>query len=335
MSGSLPPVSRILVTGATGFTGRVLTRRLAAEGHELRAIVRPSSQLGDLESLPVTWIRGDVYDPACVQEGMDGVHYVFHMATLYRDASAAADEHHRVHVESTKLLARAALRQPGFRRFVHVSTVGVHGHIEHPPADENAPFAPGDAYQESKLEGEQWLRGFATENGLSHTVLRPAAIYGPEDKRLLKLFRMAAKPFFPLVGKGKCLYHLIHVEDLAELMIRAAVLPVAEGEVYICGNPEPIGLEDIGRLVAETLGKPFRVLRVPAGPLFFAADVCEALCRPLKISPPLYRRRVAFFTKDRSFDTRKLQTHFTWTPLYSNEEGVRRTAQAYREAGEL
>lgn len=331
----LPEGARVLITGATGFTGRTLTRRLVEAGCVVHAIARPSSNLGDLEALPVTWHRGEVYDPETVRQACENVEYIFHIATLYRDGGADEDEHRRVHVDSTRLLAEAVAGSPAFKRFVHVSTVGVHGHIEHPPADETAPFLPGDAYQRTKLEAEQWLKAFAADRPLSYTVLRPAAIYGPEDERLLKVFRMAVKPFFLLLGKGKCLYHLIHVEDLVEIMVRAATHPQAGGEAFLCGNPEAITLEALGRTVAESLDKPFRVLRLPAAPVFLLADLCETVCKPFGFKPPLYRRRVAFFTKDRSFDTRKVRETLDWSPRWSNEEGLRHTARAYHVKGKL
>lgn len=335
MIPDLPTDTVILMTGATGFTGRTLARRLVDAGYTVRAIARQSSQLGDLASLPIQWFRGEVSDPDLIRQAVDGVQVIFHLATLYRDSSADRSEHERVHVQSTRLLAEAATQQPGFIRFVHVSTVGVHGHIEEPPADETAPFRPGDDYQETKLEAERWLKDFAAAKELSYTIIRPAAIFGPEDERLLKLFRMATKPVFILLGRGKCLYHLIHVEDLAEIMLRAASTPAAEGEAFICGNPQAISLENIGRLVAETLDHPFRVVRLPAAPLFGLAWLCEHICPLIGMRPPLYRRRVAFFTKDRSFDTRKVQTLLQWTPKYDNESGIIATAKAYRASNRI
>jgi nucleoside-diphosphate-sugar epimerase len=335
MTPELPKDAVILITGATGFTGRTLTRRLVKAGYTVRAIARNSSHLGDLEALPIQWFRGEVSDPDLIQKAAEGVQFIFHLATLYRDSRADRTEHERVHVHSTRLLAEAAARQPDFIRFVHVSTIGVHGHIENPPADETAPYRPGDDYQETKLEAELWLKDFAGEHALSYTILRPAAIYGPEDERLLKLFRMATKPFFLLVGKGKCLYHLIHVEDLVEIMLRAAIAPEAEAETFICGNPHPISLERIGKLVTETLDQRFRVIRIPAAPLFGLAWLCEKICPVLHMRPPLYRRRVAFFTKDRSFDTRKVQTLLKWSPNFDNESGIIATAKTYRTAGRI
>ncbi len=331
----LAPGAKVLVTGATGFTGRVLTRQLAEAGADIRAIARASSDLTPLADLPIRWFRGDVFDPEVIRAAMPGVEYIFHVAALYREARHNDEQYWKVHVRSTRELAQAAAGRPGFRRFVHVSTIGVHGHIEHPPADENCPFHPGDIYQRTKAEAETWLREFAPGAGLPYTVIRPAAIYGPGDDRLFKVFRMAARGWFPLLGRGRCLYHLIHVEDLAAALRRAATHPAAPGEAFICGNPEPIRLEDMGRQIAAVLGRKLHVLRLPVGPVFFAADLCEAICRPLRIEPPIYRRRVAFYTKDRAFDTRKIREVLGMEYRYTMEAGLRQTTEWYVNAGWL
>lgn len=325
----------VLVTGATGFTGRVVVNKLCRLGLEVRAIARPSSSRAGMEDWPVEWFPGQVYDPDTVSRAMAGVRTVFHMAAAYRQAGIEEEEYARVHVESTRLIAHAAAREAGFQRLVHVSTVGVHGHIEHPPADETAPFAPGDSYQRTKAEAETWLHEYARQAGLPYTVIRPAAIYGPGDRRLLKVFKMARAPFFVLLGRGACLYHLVHVDDLADTLLCAGWHPAALGEAFICGDPEPTPLEEMGRIIASELGRPLRVVRLPAGPFFLLADLTEAVCKPLRIAPPIYRRRVAFFTKDRAFHTAKLRERlgvaFAWTP----ETGLRATARWYREHGWL
>ena len=121
--------SRVLVTGASGFTGACLVKKLIAAGVAVRAIARTSSNLGQFEGLPIEWVRGDVYDPATVHRAGRDVEYIFHAAAAFRAAKIDDAEYHRVHVDSTKLLAEAALQSQVFKRFVHVSTMGVHGHI--------------------------------------------------------------------------------------------------------------------------------------------------------------------------------------------------------------
>lgn len=335
-TATIPSGLPVLVTGATGFTGTALVRKLCERGARVRALARPSSSLDALAGLPVEWIRGNVFDPAPVAAATRGVAVIFHVAAAYREAGLADEVYRQVHVDSTRLLAEAACAVPGFQRFVHVSTVGVHGHVDNPPADETYPFGPGDIYQRTKAEAELWLRDFARARGLPFSVIRPAAIYGPGDRRLLKVFKMATWPLFPVVGKpGGQLYHLIHVDDLTELFLVAATHPAAAGEVFIAGDPEARSLADIVRVIGAELGRRPRPLRLPAWPLFGAAAVCEALCRPLHLAPPLYRRRVAFFTKDRSFNTAKLRERLGYAYRWTTEEGLRATARWYREAGWL
>jgi nucleoside-diphosphate-sugar epimerase len=280
--------------------------------------------------LPIEWIEGDVFDPEVVQKATDGVEYVFHVAAAYREAKISDEVYRRVHVESTQIIAQSVVSSEVFKRFLHVSTVGVHGHIDEPPADEEYRFAPGDIYQKTKAEAEQWIAAFARRSGLPLTVVRPAAIYGPGDQRLLKLFKLASRRFFPLFGRGQSLYHLIHVDDLTDIFVTAALAPQALGEVYIAGNPEPSKLEDIARIIAQEIGNAqLTFIRLPAWPLFMLADMCELVCRPLGVEPPLYRRRVAFFTKDRAFDTSKLQKHLDYTYTHSVDAGLRETARWY------
>ncbi|MDR9403718.1 MAG: NAD-dependent epimerase/dehydratase family protein, partial [Halothece sp. Uz-M2-17] len=154
----LPFGSRALVTGATGFTGSLLVKKLVQQGVKVSAIARKTSNLKAFEDLPIHWLQGDVFDPDLIKEAVKDINYIFHMSTPFREAKSADVIYHNVHVLSTQQLAKAALQQPSFKRFIHVSTIGIHGHIENPPGDENSPFKPGDVYQETKLEGEIWIR---------------------------------------------------------------------------------------------------------------------------------------------------------------------------------
>ncbi len=332
---TIPTGTRVLVTGATGFTGALVVRKLVHAGLEVHAIARASSNLDALRDLPIRWHRGNVFDEKVVIEATKGVEYIFHIAAAYREARHDDAMYTQVHVLSTQLLARAALKNPAFKRFVHISTVGVHGHIANPPADELYSMHPGDIYQQTKADAELWLRDFAEKKSLPYTVIRPAAIYGPGDTRLLKFFRMAAHRVLFLLGRGQRLYHLIHVDDLTNIIILAATHPAARDEVFICGNPNCVTLEQMAQIVAGDLGNRFRLVHLPAFPFFLAADTCEWFCRKLGIEPPIHRRRLAFFTKDRSFNTRKLREKLGYQMRYSNEAGLIQTTRWYCEQGWL
>ncbi|MCI5147826.1 MAG: NAD-dependent epimerase/dehydratase family protein [Candidatus Electrothrix sp. MAN1_4] len=335
MGKSLAQGSRVLVTGATGYTGQVLVKRLLDAGSSVRAIARNASDLTPLAGLDVEWVRGEVYDPDCIQEAMAGMQYVFHVAAAFREAKSSRQDYWNVHVRSTELLCNEAIKQPDFQRFVHVSTVGVHGHIADPPGDENSSFGPGDDYQETKAEAETKLVAFAAKHTLPYSIIRPCAIYGPGEKRLLKLFKMATKPYFPILGKGKCWYHLVHVEDLVGAMMLAAVEEKALGQAFIAGASKPIQLEDMAKIMARTYNNRLKILRLPITPFFILGDLCELLCKPFKIEPPLYRRRVAFYSKDRNFTPGKMQQVLGYQPVYDNETGIIETAKWYKKHGWL
>lgn len=329
----LPPGSRALVTGATGFTGSVLVKKLVSQNVEVVAIARPTSDIATFDNLPITWIRGDVFDEELINQAIKGVNYIFHMVTPFREAKLLDIGYYQVHVLSTQLLAKAALKEPSFCRFVHISTIGVHGHIETPPADENYRMKPGDIYQETKVEAELWIREFAKNHKLQLSVVRPAGIYGPGDKRLLKIFKMVSKKWIPIVGDGNNLYHFIHVDDLTNFMLLVATHPRAEGEVFICGNSSAITFNNMISIISKYYGVRVRYIKLPALPLYILGYLFELICRPLSIEPPLYRRRVAFFTKDRSFNTEKMKKILDFYPTHSDREGIQETAQWYLEQG--
>lgn len=330
----------ILVTGGTGFTGKHLVRKLCATGATLRVIARQQSSREGLENESIEWFTGDVFDREIIEEAAQGVTYVFHVAAAFREAKVGDEVYWNVHVGSTQHLANAIQTQRAagldFKRFIHVSTAGVHGHIDKPPADESYRFSPGDLYQSTKVEGEQWIQQFAAENDFPITIIRPCAIYGPGDRRLLKLFKLAKLPVCPVLGlSAKGLYHLIHVEDLTGFMMQAATTERTRGEVYIVGNPEATSIKDIVTTIARKLGTHPRMIRIPAAPIFGAAMLCELICKPLNIEPPLYRRRVAFFTKDRSFNTEKMRRDTGYEYAYTNQSGLEELTDWYVKQGWL
>ena len=205
-------VKRVLVTGANGFTGSYLCRRLVQRGDHVRALVRPTVKLTALEGLDVELIRGDLADPSLPAGILQGIDVVYNVAAVYRKDGVPEQYFFRVNADGAERLLRAAL-QAGVRRFVHLSTVGVLGDVRTVPASEASPYNPSDYYQRSKAEGERRALAFFAERGLPGVVIRPTAIYGPGDTRFLKLFRGIDKGLFWMLGSGEVFYHLIYVLD--------------------------------------------------------------------------------------------------------------------------
>src|SRR5206468_11772113 len=136
-----------------------------------------------------------------------GIDVVCRLAAVYRQAGLSSETYRSINARAAGAVIEAAAAS-GVRRVVHCSTVGVHGDVRHPPADEDAPLNPGDVYQQTKLEGEQLARAAAQRSGIDLTIVRPTGIYGPGDRRLLKLFRGVAKRRWVTLGSGDIYYHL-------------------------------------------------------------------------------------------------------------------------------
>ena len=320
----------VLVTGATGFTGGHLARWLSARGDRVRALVRDQSPPAGLTSDRIDVVRGDLKDPTSLRSAMTGIEVVYNIAALYRTAGLPDEEYRQVNAVAVGTIVEAA-QAAGVRRVVHCSTVGVHGDVEQPPANEDAPLRPGDLYQETKLEGEAIGRAAAARTGVELVIARPSGIYGPADRRLFKLFGGVARGRFIMLGDGRIYYHLTYVDDLCAGFRLCATVPAAAGRTYILAGGEVTSLRELVATTAEVAGVRPPSIHLPVWPFWAAGAVCEAICRPFGIAPPLYRRRVDFFTKSRAFDISRARQELGFDPQVGVRDGIRRTLEWYRE----
>jgi nucleoside-diphosphate-sugar epimerase len=322
------------VTGASGFTGSYLCKALKEKNYNVKALVRKNSNREKLEKMDIQFIEGDLADPESIKRKIKDTDIVFHIAALYRQEGVSKDMFTKVNLEGTRIMLDESVAN-GVKRFVHCSTVGVQGEISNPPATEEAPYKPGDHYQVSKLEGEKLALSYFNEGKIDGVVVRPVGIYGPADTRFLKLFKHIYKGNFKMIGKGNVLYHLTFVGDLVQGIIQAGEIPDASKQIYTIGGNEYLPLTDLVNMIAQILDKPISKIHIPLWPVYTAAFLCEMICRPLGIEPPLYRRRLDFFTKDRAFDISKARKELGYNPKIPLEEGLTRTAQWYKEHGWL
>jgi len=324
----------VALTGASGYTGGRLLETLRERGDEVSALVRPASVPDRLRASGARLVEGDLASGDAIRDLVTGADAVLHVAAVYRTAGHPDSYYRDVNVGGTQRLLEAAV-EAGVRRFVHTSTVGVHGHVENPPADESAPVAPGDVYQATKAEAEALALAFHRDRGLPVAVVRPGAIYGPRETRLLKLFRAIARGRYAIVGSGRTFYHPVYIDDLVQGFLLALEREEAVGESFLICGPEYVSQIDLAAVVARHTGGRVLPFRIPAGPIQLAGDLVEAVCVPLGIEPPLHRRRVDFWTKSRAFTIDKARRMLGYDPHVHLDEGVARTAASYREAGWL
>jgi dihydroflavonol-4-reductase len=166
-------------------------------------------------------------------------------------------------------------------------------------------------------------------------VVRPIGIYGPGDLRFLKMFRGIARGRFPLIGTGRVFYHLTFIDDLVEGLLASGSVCTARGRTYLLAGPRYTTLSELLSLVAREFEVRPPRFHWPVWPFWTAGLLCEAVCVPLGIEPPIFRRRVDFYTKSRAFDATRARTELGFVPRVDLDEGIRRTAAWYRSQGLL
>lgn len=326
---------KVLVTGGTGFTGSHLVRRLLGAGHEVLVV---DNQKGlfydDLRDRGARIVVGSITEKALAENLVSGCELVYHIAAAFRQLNVPDRHYWEVNVEGTRHLVDAAYRAK-VRRFVYCSTQGVHGHIKTPPGCEKSPIVPEDYYQFTKYEGEKVVQEYVGK-GLDAVTLRPTAIYGPGDpERFLFLFRLAKRGSFLMFGNGGTYYHPVYIDNLVDAFELAGSKDGIAGETYIIADERYYTIYDLVREVGKALGVDVRIRHLPFWPLWSAALLCEFVCKPLRVSPPLFRRRVDWFRQVRAFSIDKARRELGYRPKVDLATGLGRTGEWYLQNGYL
>ena len=225
-----------LVTGATGFIGNAVAKRLLERGDQVRLFVRDRSNLHNLGLDVNDVVDGDITDATAVKRACAGIDVVYAIAGTFREPNLPDKRYRQVHVDAVGYMLDAA-RQSNVKRVVHCSTCGIHGNITDGPADESYPLNPIGIYEQTKAEGEKLALRLGGEYGVEVAVIRPTPVYGPMDTRLLKLFKLANKRRTVLLGPGTAEYHLVYIDDLVDAFLLAGNKSEALGESFLIGGP--------------------------------------------------------------------------------------------------
>lgn len=324
----------VLITGGTGFIGSRLALRCLESGERVRVLALANDAVQERNRALIEARGGEVVlasltDRAAVQDALRGVDAVFHLAAAQHEVNAPDQHFWEVNVEGTRNLLEAAAK---VESFVHGSTIGVYGAAEG-QIDEDTPLRPDNIYGVTKAEGEKLALSYAPTVPL--TVIRIAEVYGPGDRRLLKLFRGINKGSFLMIGPGDNRHQPIYVDDLVEGLRLARAHPQAIGQVFVLAGPEPVTTTQMVEAIMEAVGKRRPVFRAPMWPFLAAAVVLEGTLRPLGIQPPLHRRRMDFFKKSLWFSTDRARACLGFTATTDFRQGAFLTAVWYAQHGVL
>ena len=325
---------RIAVTGATGFLGSHITERLIQDGYEVAILARDANKAQAFEGRVSKIVIGDISDSEKISELVAGCDVVFHTVSNFRTASGPPESYHKINVLGTQVVVDAAM-VAGVKRFVHCATIGVHGNVRTTPANEQSPYAPGDLYQKTKLQAQQYVESVIGKSDMEVVIVRPCSMYGPGDMRMLKMFKMLSKKTFLMIGPCTENFHAVYIDDIVDGFILAMLTPNISGETFLIGGEKYLPLKDYIKVVADAVSAPMPWLKFPYWLFYYAAVVVEAICVPLRIEPPLHRRRVRFYKNNRAFNIQKAKETLGYSPKVSLEEGMKKTVIWYKENGYL
>lgn len=300
---------KIALTGATGFLGGAVLERLLAEGHSVRALARRPQP----ERAGVEWVTGDLADAPALERLVEGADAVIHVAGAINVATRAA--FHAANAEGTRLLAEASRG----KRFILVSSLSA----REPDLSD---------YGWSKREGERVLEGMT---GLDWTIVRPPAIYGPGDREMLEMFRMAARGLMMLPPPGRL--SIIHADDLARLLVTLAGTRSNEtaGRTYEVDDGEVGGFSHVefAHRLGDAVGRRVRTVSLPRWAMMLAAKG-DRLVRGARAKLTPDRARY-FCHPDWVAAPDRAVPGDVWQPAIGHDEGLTATAACYRAKGWL
>jgi len=259
-------MKKILVTGAKGYLGTHLVSRLKESGYDVRQFARPhpDTPQSELDDPDTVW--GDVRDIEAVERAVNGVDKVIHTISNFRHGGSDKDEAYAINVEGTENVLNACLKYK-VKRLVHCSTIGVHGDVKEVPARETTPFNPCDLYQETKLTAEQKVWEFSKNTGLAVAVVRPISMFGPGDRRMLKLFKMIKLGRFMKIGPCDAFFQPAYVDDVVDGFMLCLENEAAIGEAFFIGGNEYVKLEELLNMIASELNVSAPKIRLPLWPV--------------------------------------------------------------------
>jgi len=308
----------ILITGATGFVGSALIKRILQENVRLTAAVLDGENPGHLPTKVKRVVVQPLSELSDYSTVLQHVDIVIHLAArVHIMKDTAVDPMYdflSVNLFGTERLARQAA-QAGVKRLVFISTVKVHGEETDIPYRENSPISPADPYGTSKAEAEAALRCIAKDTGLEVVIVRPPLVYGPGVKANFKQLMRIINSGIPLPFTSICNKRsLIFVENLADALTCCAIHPKAAGQTYLVSDGEDISTPELIRCVASSLGRPSRLFSLPqkvlvaVGVFLGKSAAIERLVGSLQV------------------DSSKIKCELGWKPPFTMEYGLNKTA---------
>jgi len=330
---------KVLVTGAAGFIGSHLVERLVKEKYNVRALVRNKNNeerkenLELLEKLRVEIFLGDLLDKKSLAKAVENVNIIFHLAAIARPMAIPKKRYFEVNAEGTRNLLEACKNRK-IKKIIVMSSISAVGPTRDKTAvNENTKCQPVDIYGWSKLAEEKVVEEYIKKYKMPIVILRPPMVFGPRDFEMLKLFKAVDKKFFPINGNEKCM-EFLYVENLVDACL-LALKKGKIGEKYHISN-EHYSINEIINAIEKALGKKILPVKFPKLGFVLAGGILEIFGKIFNFRPPFKHDTVNWMTEKFWYsDISKAKKEMGYEPKISLEEGVKRTAEYYKEKGSL
>ena len=329
---------RILVTGATGFVGTRLVRRLHEEGYHVKGLVRPTSNVSRIANLDIEIVRGDAHDIKSLDVATDNVDVIFNTiggGCVSTKSRKGRDELRDLNVLSLKNLLEVIRGKPVSKiiHFSSISAMGVQGDVE---LDERSVCKPVTPHEVAKRESEEVALSHFKDFGTPVTILRPSQIYGPGDTRseILKMAKLVKRHFFPLIDGGGYYMPWVYVDDVVDCAV-SAMLSGNPGEIYIVSDKLSFTLRNIVQEIEKTLSTRNSGIYLSKRMALLVARTSEFASRILGVEPFFTTYRVNSVTSNRFVSIEKAAAQLAYQPKTSLESGMKQTMEWYGREGFL
>jgi predicted dehydrogenase/nucleoside-diphosphate-sugar epimerase len=331
-----PETPTALVTGASGFVGTHIVRKLLSENIGVRALVRPNSiHAGRLKKASVEVVEGDLSDPDVIQEAARGIKMVYHAGA---DMSSSWKDQERATLEGTRNLIKASLNH-GVKRFVHLSTLAVYELLEinNKTIKENSPYQKYPKqmgpYAYFKIEAEKIVLGAFKKDGLGVSIVRPGMIIGPLGGVFFPHFgyRLGDTKFL-LIGKGDVPLPFTYVENTVEGIFKASIEKKAIGQIYNLIDDGQITARKYLERFIKVTGVDGKIISLPYF-IPYSATAAYEFVSSLGLLKKGITSRAQLKWKQAPvlFDSQKAREELGWKEKMSIEEGLDKTFTWYRE----
>ncbi|KTD47607.1 UDP-glucose 4-epimerase family protein [Legionella quateirensis] len=313
-------MSKILITGATGFIGRSLVPALVSAGHDVRCAVWQKVDGLNAEQVVINKLEEQID----WSEALEGIDIVVHLAArvhiMKENAQSSLDEYCKVNSIATKNFAEQAARHH-VKRFVFLSSIKVNGESTdaHSPFSEESKVQPDDPYAKSKLYAEHYLQDISKQTGMQIVILRPPLVYGPGVKaNFLKMLHMVQRgwplPFANVSNKRSFIY----IDNLISAIVSVMEHPDAANQLYLVSDNDAWSLAELLTILSDEMNVNLKLFHIPVNFLAFMFKLIGLKSLNSRLFGSL------------EVSNHKIKSQLGWMPPVTSQEGLKITAAWYR-----